>query len=419
MKLSALRPAALFAALLVSSAAVCAAGFQLTEQSSLGLGRAYAGAGIVGDDLSAVHYNAAGMTLLPGTQIQAGSVWIELDLDYKGKDGTKDNGRKAGQAIPAGYVTHQIDDAWWVGLGLTVPYGMGTEFNKKFSALERGTSSTVLTFDINPNVAYKVNDAVSLGFGVSLQYAAAKLTSGSSTMFGPAWGTIKAKSWACGVNAGIMFQPAETVRLGLSYRSAIRHHPHGTYSQRLVEQSVSNPALVPMLKGMFNTKMRGNTFVETPDTVMLTATWEATQQLRLSGLLRWAKWSNFDELVIKGSGQVRSVVRNDWGDAWLVSLGADYKFNDTWTGRCGIAYEKSPIKEAETRTAVIPDGNRLWLSVGGSYHHSKNLQLDVGFTYLTAVSAAPLYASDASKEKIGKYKKLDAYLIGAQLQYRF
>ena len=51
-----------------------AAGFQLTEQSSLGLGRAYAGAGIVGDDLSAVHYNPAGMTLLPGTQVQAGAV---------------------------------------------------------------------------------------------------------------------------------------------------------------------------------------------------------------------------------------------------------------------------------------------------------------------------------------------------------
>ena len=64
-------------AVAVSSA--YAAGFQLTEQSSLGLGRAYAGAGIVGDDLSAVHYNAAGMTLLPGTQIQAGYVFIEID----------------------------------------------------------------------------------------------------------------------------------------------------------------------------------------------------------------------------------------------------------------------------------------------------------------------------------------------------
>ena len=33
-----------------------AAGFQLSEQSAIQMGRAMAGAGVVGDDLSAVHY---------------------------------------------------------------------------------------------------------------------------------------------------------------------------------------------------------------------------------------------------------------------------------------------------------------------------------------------------------------------------
>ena len=80
-----------------------AAGFQLTEQSSLGAGRAYAGAGIVGDDLSAVHYNPAGMTLLEGTRFQAGGVWIGLNADFKGNKGESENGRLKGQMIPAGY----------------------------------------------------------------------------------------------------------------------------------------------------------------------------------------------------------------------------------------------------------------------------------------------------------------------------
>ena len=90
-------------AVAVSSA--YAAGFQLTEQSSLGLGRAFAGAGIVGDDLSAVHYNVAGMTLLPGTQIQAGSVFIDVDAPLKNTAGQQiENGRLVGQAIPAVYI---------------------------------------------------------------------------------------------------------------------------------------------------------------------------------------------------------------------------------------------------------------------------------------------------------------------------
>ena len=83
---------ALTASALAASTAF-AAGFQLTEQSSLGLGRAYAGAGIVGDDLSAAHYNPAGMTLLPGTQVQAGTVYIDLDAAYSGNDGSENNGR--------------------------------------------------------------------------------------------------------------------------------------------------------------------------------------------------------------------------------------------------------------------------------------------------------------------------------------
>lgn len=105
-----LAAAALLTAAALSTQTASAAGFQLTEQSSLGAGRAYAGAGIVGDDLSAVHYNPAGMTLLPGTQMQAGSVWIEVNAEYDGDLGASENGRYKGQAIPAGYITHQLTD---------------------------------------------------------------------------------------------------------------------------------------------------------------------------------------------------------------------------------------------------------------------------------------------------------------------
>ena len=118
-----------------------AAGFQLTEQSSLGAGRAYAGAGIVGDALSAVHYNPAGMTLLDGTRFQAGGVWIGLNADFKGNNGESENGRLKGQMIPAGYVTHQVNDKVWLGFAMTVPFGMGTEYDRNWEHANRGTSS--------------------------------------------------------------------------------------------------------------------------------------------------------------------------------------------------------------------------------------------------------------------------------------
>ena len=77
-----------------------AAGFQLSEQSAIQMGRAMAGAGVVGDDLSAVHYNPAGMTLLSGTRMQATGTWVAVNLDYEGDSGQSENGRLKGQIIP-------------------------------------------------------------------------------------------------------------------------------------------------------------------------------------------------------------------------------------------------------------------------------------------------------------------------------
>ena len=90
---------------------VHAAGFQLTEQSAGALGRAYAGVGVDGTDLSGVYFNPATMVLHPGTQMQAGFVGIGLNLEYAGDDGTKENGRQASQAIPHGFITHQINES--------------------------------------------------------------------------------------------------------------------------------------------------------------------------------------------------------------------------------------------------------------------------------------------------------------------
>ena len=429
------------AALVLTGAAVAvstayAAGFQLTEQSSLGLGRAYAGAGIVGDDLSAVHYNPAGMTLLEGTRFQAGTTWIALNADYNGNYGDSENGRLKGQMIPAGYVTHQVNDKVWLGFAMTVPFGMGTEYDRTWSQSQRGTNAKIYTFDMNPNIAWKVNDFLSVGAGVSVQYAKAELGMGlkEQTMY-LGHGKVEADSWDWGFNLGIMISPTDKLRFGLAYRSAIEHDADGT--TKLSGMNTQIPGVGSILEGLEGQTFGMSTTLKTPDTVMLTGTWEATDQLRLSGLIRWANWSNFKELNIENDvpNYILSAAKpigfdkkltnldvvNDWQDTWLFSVGADYKINSAFTIRGGIAYETSPIDDQSTRMAVIPDTDRVWLSLGASWHATKDLQFDVGATYLMGVGDTDLYS--ATKEdggtKVGKYDSLDAYLIGAQMQYRF
>ena len=156
----------------------------------------------VGDDLSAVHYNPAGMTLLEGTRFQAGGVWIGLNADYSSDiSGESENGRLKGQMIPAGYVTHQVNDQVWLGFAMTVPFGMGTEYSKNWEGADRGTNAKIYTFDMNPSIAWKVNDFLSIGGGISVQYAKAELGMGLSGM---GHGKVEADSWDWGYNFGLM-----------------------------------------------------------------------------------------------------------------------------------------------------------------------------------------------------------------------
>lgn len=399
-----------------------AAGFQLTEQSSLGLGRAYAGAGIVGDDLSAAHYNPAGMTLLPGTQVQAGTVYIDLDAAYSGNDGSENNGRLKGQFIPAGYTTYQVNDKLWLGFAMTVPFGMGTHYGRGWEENTSGTSAKIYTFDMNPSFAYKISDFISIGAGISVQYAKAHLgQSANLEMQGglrlPAHGKVEGDSWDWGYNFGIMISPTDTMRFGLAYRSSIEHNAEG-------HTKFTSPAL-QMLGGSYISEMK--TTIETPATVMLTGTWEATPDLRLSGLIRWAEWSNFDTLTLEhdtltvpsvGPISLTTEIENKWQDTWLFSVGADYRINDAWTVRGGIAYETGAVDDEKYRVAVIPDTDRLWLSLGASYHWSKQLQFDVAAAMLKGIGNRDLYDYD-TKTKAGEFDNLDCYILGAQMQYRF
>ncbi len=417
-----------------ATSAAFAAGFQLTEQSSLGLGRAYAGAGIVGDDLSAVHYNPAGMTLLPGVQMQAGGVWIAVDAPFKGKDfagnSVEENGRLKGQMIPAGYITRQVDDQLWLGFAMTVPFGMGTEYDENWAHGQRGTDSKIYTFDMNPSFAYKMNDFISFGGGVSVQYAKAELGMRMPVAGQLVHANVEGDSWDWGYNFGVMISPTDKLRFGLSYRSSIEHAASGT-------TDVNIPVIMPGVS-LGALTMNSDVTIETPDTVMLTGTWEATEKLRLSGLVRWANWSKFKSLKLKNSGaivdlvdvaiaggaEVNSIreveVKNNWEDTWLFSVGADYKLNNSWTVRGGIAYEMDPIKDQTTRMAAIPDTDRLWLTLGSTYKYNDDLQFDVGAAYLKGIGDKDLYSHQgAGAIKVGEYDKLDCYMVGVQMQYRF
>ncbi len=426
-----------------------AAGFQLTEQSVVTLGRAYAGSGITGDDVSAPFYNPAAMVFLPGTQIQLGVTGVSMNQVVKlenGPDaGTTNDGQHKTEFLPNFYVTHQINPEWWVGLGITMPFGLSTDYgqypNWKYG--NRGTEAELMDIDINPSFAWKPNDFFSVGGGISLQYAKAKLGMDAylpgtveNGLQGHGYighGEETGDSWAWGWNLGFVLRPTDNFRFGISYRSAIKHKASGHY-----ELVFGNNYLNA---GLFNGKYPSKVTIKTPDTVYASALWEASKDLTLTGTVRWAKWSNSQVWTLRQSGlphtgilQVDGLIgnfkaieiRHHYRDTWLFALGADYKINEQWTVRGGIAYEENAAGKDQTyRVATIPDGDRLFLSLGCSYNFDKHWSLDSALLWVQGLGTTEFYAEDRETshqtppKRVGKWTTQHSLMYGLQLRYKF
>lgn len=431
MKMTMKAAAAAVMAVCAASAAH-AAGFMLTEQSAGALGRAYAGVGVDGTDLSGVYYNPATMTLHPGTQIQAGFVAVGLDLAFEGTGPNSDvseNGQYNTQAIPHGYISHQISDSMWVGLAMTVPFGMGTEYDDDWRFANRGISAEVLTFDFNPNVAWKVSDKLSLGAGMSIQYTSADLKMRKDVVKDLASidSEVDADSWAWGFNVGLMWTPLENLRFGLSYRSKINHNAdgdveldNGKLAGNNAEDFVNHPIYGDYAKLLLSQygSYDATATISTPAWVMATAAWDVNELLSLYATFRWTDWSSFDELVID-SDAGSTTVTNKWQDAYLFSVGADLRFTNWWTFRAGIGYESSPIDDPSFRTSIIPDADRWWFALGSSFQATDNMQIDVSAAWLHGTGERDLYTEEGGNVKAGRFENLDAYLFGVQLVYKF
>ncbi|HBN73659.1 MAG TPA: hypothetical protein DD376_02685 [Sutterella sp.] len=392
------------AVLALGTQASYAGGFMLMEQSAAGIGRANAGAGVFGDDASAAWFNPAGMTLLQGKRFQAGTALGVVDAKYESKNGgASDNAYDGIVPIPFMHTTLQLTDSVWAGLSIAVPFGMQTKYKDSFEAGVRGLSAKVQTIDVNPSIAFKVNDMFSVGVGVSAQYGSKELRTGQNSQINK----VKGSDVAWGVNAGILFKPRDNMRFGLAWRSSVKHDLDG---HMYMPSGVTYDTTVPF---------------KTPQTVILSGAWDVNPQWTVAGTFRWSDWSVFKTLSVnsrQGGGALATTEEN-WKDCYLFSLGADYRYSDAWTFRAGAAYESSTIREDKYRMTTVPDSSRLWLSVGATWHASKQLQCDVGYLFLHALESSPITKLGQDRkptdEVFGDYKRTNVHMFGVQAVYRF
>lgn len=432
------RTAGLFVLAALATGIAHGAGFQITESSVTGLGRAFAGSGLVGDDLSAIAYNPAGLTLLDGTRIQGGATFISSSGEFRGRStgtpslratgapiagpvfsqtssggGSEDAGAAA--VVPNNYFVHALTPDLRVGFGLHSPFGLETDYGASWTGRYHAQSSELQTLDLNPTLAWRLSPQLSLGFGLSYQLAKGRLSQAVFTGTPvDGFAEFKGDSDAFGWNLGAMYELAPGSRIGLSFRSKMTQDFDGDLRVR-----------TPLGSRRFDAE----TSITLPETVNLGYVQALDERLSLSFGARWTNWSRFDELKLVSAGLAggSKTFIEDWRDTWTLSAGVDWRYSEVWTLRAGVAWDQTPVSSEEHRTARIPDADRWWLGFGASYRPTPKLTIDAGFAHLffedadthnvvTLDTASP--AIVIADSLTGSYSG-SATLFGLQLQYRF
>ena len=143
-----------------------ASGFALPDQSASAMGMASAFTGQA-DDASAVWYNPAGIIQLDGTRISGGVIGIFPTLTHENTTGTTDVSERMIHLPIHLYATHKMSDKLSFGLGVNNPFGLSTDWSDTSNTRYVATFSKVVTTEINPNIAYKMNDNLSVAVGVA------------------------------------------------------------------------------------------------------------------------------------------------------------------------------------------------------------------------------------------------------------
>ncbi|ACX87240.1 membrane protein involved in aromatic hydrocarbon degradation [Pectobacterium parmentieri WPP163] len=396
------------------SANVSAAGFQLNEYSSSGLGRAFSGEGAVADNATSGSRNPATMTMFDRPSFSGGVTYINPDIDVSGSNRTTGNDASAKNIAPHAWVPNlhfimPLNEQWAIGASATTNYGLATEFNDNYTAGSIGGKTDLLTSNLNLSAAYRLNQHFSFGLGVNAVYADAKIVRHAGeqvpTNRSAEISRLEGKEWGYGWNAGVLYEIDENNRVGLTYRSKVDIDFNGDYSRDL-PTPLAEPGKL---------------------TLNLPEMWEASAYHRVAPKwavhysLTYTSWSQFQELkATDSSGNQLFLKEENFRDAYRIALGTTYYHDDNWTFRSGIAFDDSPVP-ADRRSISIPDQDRFWLSAGTTYAFNKDASVDVGVSYMHGKSVtinerapAALGGTEYNFSSKGK-----AWLYGVNFNYAF
>ena len=391
-----------FCAILSTEAA--AAGFALEHQSARALGMAFAGAQAIDDDPGMAAYNPAALAGADGVEISLTATGVFPLTEYDSAQATLLGvapvaGASSGTGISSNEIIPNLTIAVPLGArvtaGVTVngAFGFKTSYEADIVVRYQARDSDLQVIEFAPTLAYEPAPGVTVGASLRAHLldltvtstidaggiAAANLVPGFAPGSSDMDAAFEGDNWALGYAVGVQAALTPRARFGASYTSKIEHDIEGDAAFDLAGSAAGQ--VLNAAVGLFAADRFTSEFV-TPGAAGVGFALDATDRLTLLASGRVTFWSSFEDVTLSFDDLATpdEILRQEWKDAWSVSLGAEYELTPQTTVRGGVMYDETPVTD-QFASPRIPDGDRYWISAGLSHQMSSRVSADIGVAY--------------------------------------
>ena len=420
----------------LASGTAAASGFGVSYQSVSAMGTAYAGSAVLSEDATNQWYNPATLAGLNTAEVSiaAHQVWIDTSFQANGASGPGDF-EDVEPFVGSAFLAMPFNDRVTFGLGINAPYGTKIEYEDNWGNANGGPSSAffpttgdpyaqtsdVQTININPAVGIQITDNLRLGAGVNYQQIDADIENSATRLEGD--------DDAFGWNVGLTYSPDDYNHFGVAYRSEISYDIDGDITFKPGAFPGVPGAIVDQLAGQYS----GETGLDLPAVLQLSYAGDLTDRTQLLLGVERTDWSSLDRLVIEHSGTQQvplpappgataslpnpAIEEFNWEDTTRYSAGVRHTLQNDTVLRFGLAKEES-TQSSDNRSAISPDSDRIWATIGAGFKPTENLSIDVAYAHIF-VDDADIYKDGRAPAVLDGTYELDADIIGAQLNYQF
>lgn len=373
-----------------------ALGVRIPNQDPEAVGRANAFAATA-DNPSAIYYNPAGITQLPGLNAQVSSLaYLGIYADYDSPSGQRVENEREFLPVPAIHLTYTPDKSRFsFGLGVYAPFGLAMKWPNDAPFRTTGIEGSLDYITINPVVAYKLHETLSLAVGPTFNLSRVDLKRGVGLIPGDSF-RFKGDDADFGFTAGLLWQPHSKWSFGLSYRSATKLDYDGT----------GNAQPAPPLPGSFNSSAS----LDFPQIVIAGVSFRPTPDWNIEFDVDWADWNTVDRINVTGVGTIPL----NWQSSFFYQFGVTRQLKDGWYVSAGYFFSENST-DTDLYNPIIADTD-LHVGTVGVGRKGEHWNWAVAFELIAGPWTDASNANDPTVA--GKYR-LFSPALSASVGYHF